>query len=65
MSNNSSGTPLRNVDIIITEALKVWQKFGFKNMSLWETFQEDFKGFTKEDFKLASIYHIYKFRDYL
>ena len=65
MSDNGSGTPLRNVDKIITEALKVWEEFGFKDMSLWETFQDDFEGFTEEDFKSASIHHQRKLRGYL
>ena len=65
MSDNGSGTPLRNVDKIIEEALKVWEKFGFKDMSLWETFQYDFESYTEEDFKSASIHHQRKLRDYL
>ncbi len=50
---------------IIKEALKMWEKFGFKDMSLWETFQDDFEGFTEEDFRSASIHHQRKLRDYL
>ena len=65
MSDNGSGTPLRNVDKTIEEALKVWEKFGFKDVSLWETFQYDFESFTEEDFKSASIHHQRKLRDYL
>ena len=34
-------------------------------MSLWETFQDNFKGFTKKNFKSASIHHLCKLRDYL
>ncbi len=65
MSDNGSGTPLRNVDKIITEALKVWEEFGFKDMSLWETFQYDFESYTEEDFKSASTYNTRKLRTYL
>ena len=65
MSNNGSGTPLRNVDKIITEVLKVWEEFGFKDVSLWETFHYNFEGFIEEDFKSASIHHQYKLRYYL
>ena len=43
----------------------MWEEFGFKDMSLWETFQYDFEGFTEEDFKSASIHHQRKLRDYL
>ena len=65
MSDNGSGTPLRNVDKIIKEALEEWKKFGFKDMDLWETFQYDFEGFTEEDFRSASIHHQRKLRAYL
>ena len=65
MSDNGSSTPLRNVDKIIDEALKVWEKFGFKDMDLWETFQYDFEGFTEEDFRSASIHHQRNLRIYL
>ncbi len=43
----------------------MWEKFGFKDMSLWETFQYDFESYTEEDFKSASIHHQRKLRDYL
>ena len=65
MSNNGSVTPLRDVDKTIEEALKGWEKFGFKDMDLWETFQYDFEGFTEEDFRSASIHHQREFRAYL
>ena len=51
-------------DKTINEALKAWEECGFKDMSLWETFQE-FDNFTEEDFKLASNYNIRRLRDYL
>lgn len=34
-------------------------------MSLWKTFQEDFKGFTKENFRLGSNYNIQRLQNYL
>ena len=43
----------------------MWEKFGFKDMDLWETFQYDFEGFTEEDFRSASIHHQRKLRAYL
>lgn len=55
--SDTGSIPQRDVDKFIKEALKVWEEFGFKDMSLWETFQDDFEGFTEEDFKLASIHH--------
>ena len=65
MSDIDTGTSQRDVDKIINKALTAWEECGFKDMSLWETFQEDFEGFTEEDFKLASNHNIRKLRDYL
>ena len=65
MSDINTGTPLQDVDKAIIEALKAWEECGFKDMSLWETFQEDFEGFTEEDFKSASNYNIRRLRDCL
>ena len=65
MSDIGSGTSQREIDKIIDESLKAWEKCGFKDMSLWETFQEDFKGFTEEDFRLASNHNTRRLWDYL
>ena len=65
MSNNGSSTPPRNVNKIIEEALKVWKKFSFKDMDFWEIFQEDFKGFMEEDFRLASNHNAQRLLNYL
>ena len=65
MSDIGTDAPPRDVDKAIIEALKAWEECGFKDMSLWETFQEDFEGFTEEDFKLASNHNICKLWDYL
>lgn len=46
------------------KAIKVWEEFGFKDMSHWEIFQDDFENFTKENLKSTSIHHQYKLRDY-
>lgn len=43
----------------------MWEEFSFKDMSLWETFQEDFKDFIEEDFKSASSYYLCKLWDHL
>ena len=37
----------------------MWEEYGFKDMDLWETFQDNFKDFMEEDFKSAS-FTIYK-----
>lgn len=39
----------RNVDSTINEALKIFQ--DFQDDDLWETFREEFEGFTEEDFR--------------
>ena len=38
---------------IITNALKAWEEYNFKDLDLWELFKEDFEGWTEDDFKLA------------
>ena len=65
MSDIGSATPPRDVDKIINEALKAWEEYGFKDMDLWEKFQEDFEGFTEEDFRSASNNNQRRLRDYL
>ncbi len=65
MTDNGCDTPLCNVDKIIIEALKVWEEFGLKDMDPWEIFQDDFNGFTEEDFKLASLHHQCRLQAYL
>ncbi len=64
MSDNGS-TPQRNVDKFILEVLKDWEECGFKDLSLWETFQDTFDGFTEEDFRLAKINNQRRLWDYL
>ena len=57
ISDNGSNTSLRNIDKIIKETFEVCEKFDFKNMSLWEIFQYNFKSFIEGDFKSASIHY--------
>lgn len=64
MLDNNSNTPLRNVNKIIIKALKVWEKYDIKNMNLGETFPGNVEVFTEEIFKSASIYQLYKVRNY-
>ena len=59
MSDIGSGAFQRDVDKIIDEALKAWEKYGLKDMDLWVTFQEDFEGFTEEDFRSASNHNFH------
>lgn len=34
----------------------MWEEFDFKDISLWEIFQDNFENFIEEDVILASIY---------
>ena len=63
--SSSSGIPQQDIDKFIIKALKVSEEFGFKDISLWEIFQDNFKDFMKENFKSASTHHLCKLRDYL
>lgn len=54
---DTGSNPQRDINKFIKGVLKVWEEFGFKDMSLWKTFQYNFKGFTEEDIRLASIHH--------
>lgn len=65
MSDNDFGTLLDNANKTIEKTFKVWEKFSFKDMSLWETFQYSFEVYKEEDFKLTSIHHQCKLWDYL
>ncbi len=38
----------------IAEAVTTWEKYDWKDSDLWESFQDDFKGYTKEDFRLVN-----------
>lgn len=64
MSDINSSILYQDIDKIIKETLKVWKEFGFKDLSLWKIFQEDFENFTEENFKSASTHYICKLRDY-
>ncbi len=65
MSDNGSGTPLCNVNKIITKALKVWEESSFKDRYLWKIFQDNFNDFIEEDFTSASVHHQRRLRAYL
>ena len=58
MSDIGSGIFHWDVDKIINEVLKAWEKYGFEDMDLWKTFQEDFEGFTEEDFRSANNHNV-------
>lgn len=43
----------------------IWAKYNWKNTDFWESFQDNFKGFTEEDFKLVNNSDIWKLCNYL
>ena len=49
----------------IAEAVKTWEKYDWKDSDLWESFQDDFEGYTEEDFKLVNNNDIRKLRNFL
>lgn len=65
MSDIGSDNLRQNIDKIIQNTLKIWEEFGFKDISHSKIFQDYFKGFTEEDLKSASIHHLCKAWDYL
>lgn len=60
MSDINSDTSQQVVDIIIKEALKVWEAFVFEDMGLWKILKEDFEGLREQILKSASTHHLYK-----
>ena len=50
---------------IITNALKAWEEFNFRDLDLWEMFKEDFESWTKDNFKLANNRQIRKVQNLL
>ena len=49
----------------IGEAVKTWEKYNWKNSDLWESFQDNFEGYTEEDFKLVNNNDIRKLCNFL
>ncbi len=48
----------------IAEAVRTWEKYDWKDSDLWESFQDDFKGYKEEDFRLINNNDIRKFRNF-
>ena len=49
----------------IANAITTWETYDWKDTDLWESFQDDFEGYTEEDFKLVSNNDIQKLRNFL
>lgn len=45
----------RTVAEIIDDALKIWEKYDFKDDDLWEAYRDEFANFSENDFKPASV----------
>ena len=37
----------------ITNVITTWETYDWKNDDLWELFQDDLRGYTKDDFRLV------------
>ena len=49
----------------IAEAVTTWEKYDWKDSDLWESFQDDFEGYTEEDFRLVNSNDIRKLRNFI
>lgn len=49
----------------IPKILKTWTDYGFIDVDLWDTFREDFEGYSEDDFRLFSNYDLRTLRAFL
>lgn len=49
----------------IANAIMIWEKYDWKDTDLWESFQDDFEGYTEDDFRLININDIRRLRNFL
>ena len=49
----------------IVNAITTWETYDFKNTDLWESFQDDFKGYTEDDFRLVHNNDVRRLRKFL
>ena len=52
------------VSIFMNEALRRWDRYGFKDKALWGAFKDNFKSFSMEDFDRVSMDDTRALRDY-
>ena len=55
----------QDVDKTITKAVKSWTEYDFKDLDLWDSFQEHFDRYTELDFKVVENDTIRKLRTFL
>ena len=49
----------------IANAITIWKTYDWKDTDLWESFQDDFKGYTEDDFRLVNNNDIRRLRNFL
>ena len=49
----------------IAEAVTKWKKYNWKDCDLWESFQDNFKRYKEENFRLINYNGIQKLRNFL
>ena len=54
-----------DITTLITALTKVWDQYHLQDDDLWESFRENFKGYTENDFKIPHNVQIRKLRELL
>ena len=49
----------------IANAITTWETYDWKDDDLWESFQDDFKGYTEDDFRLVNNNDVRRLRKFL
>ena len=49
----------------IANAITTWETYDWKDTDLWESFQDDFKGYTEDDFRLVNNNNTRRLRNFL
>ena len=49
----------------ITNAITTWETYDWKDDDLWESFQDDFRGYTEDDFRLVHNNDVRRLRKFL
>lgn len=65
MASETHESQARDYTTIISKALEAWKKYDFKDLDLWDSYKEDFKDWTEDDFNLAGHHETRKVRTFL
>ena len=49
----------------IVNIITIWKTYDWKDTDLWESFQNDFKGYTEYNFRLVNNNNIQRLRNFL